>query len=172
MFALIRFFVGLCLLRRTPQELPASHWLFAVLLAASVVAGWLGTVKIFGDAMLALQANLIDAGLVLLLLRGTLQLAGHPARFLQTGTAFFGVSALFSAALVAAESLIGLLDLELLMALAQLIALAWIHVVLGHVLRHAIDKDLWVGILIAMGYTFVAINIVFQIVPPGTLESP
>lgn len=62
-----------------------------------------------------------------------------------------------------------LLAMGELAAVLNLILVIWAHVVLGHVLRHAIQVPLVLGVLVAFVYTLFSLRIVsyyFPIVTP------
>ena len=87
MLALFRFFVELALLRRGPQDLPASPVLLALLAGLNVVVGAANGTDLFGGARAAFGANLLDLLLSMLLLFALLQFKGHLARWQQTAMA-------------------------------------------------------------------------------------
>ncbi|MEJ2575159.1 MAG: hypothetical protein P8106_00370 [Gammaproteobacteria bacterium] len=163
--AILRFFWELCLLRRAPQDLPASTALLASLLAINLVLGTVAMAAQFGGSGTAFLASALDAAVLAGLLYATLSFAGHPRRYVQTLTAMYGVTVLFSAVLVAVQWLAVSLQLEVLAAFASLVLLAWVHVALGHVLRHALEMDLWAGIVIAIGYTVISLILVSTYFP-------
>jgi hypothetical protein len=164
--SLILFFWQMCLLRRAPQDLPASINLLGLLGALNVLVGAVGTVDYFGGPGRALTASVLDTALVSALVYATLAFARHRPRFVQTLTAVFGVGSLFGAALLPVQWLAAGSGLMLLFGLVNLVVLGWIHVVLGHVLRHALEMDLWAGIAIAVGYTVIGLTVVNTYLPP------
>jgi hypothetical protein len=162
--ALIRFFAELCLLRRAPQDLPASDALFRLALAANLLTGLiLGLVT--GQTLLgSLTQGMAELALELGLLYGALHLTRHLGRFIQAGTALLGSGTLIG--LVAffpltlnpngsEESITAALG-----ALLLLVVLAWNLVVTGHILRHTFGIRLGQGIVIAIAYEFLAITLI------------
>jgi hypothetical protein len=164
--ALFQFFWQLGLLRRAPQDLPASTALLGVLLAANLLLGTVVMAAQFGNAGAAFMASLLDAAVVAALLYATLRFSGHPGRFVQTLSAMYGITLMFSAVLALLQWFAVTLNLEVLAAFASLVLLAWVHVALGHVLRHALDMDLWAGIVIAIGFTVISLVLVSTYLPP------
>jgi hypothetical protein len=161
--ALIRFFVELCLLRRAPQDLPASDALLRLTLAANLLTGLvLGLVT--GQPLLSsLIQGIAELALELGLLYGALRLTRHPGRFTQAGTALLGsgtligLFAIFPMALNpngSEES-----DTATLGALLLLVVLVWNLVVTGHIVRHTFGIRLGQGIAIAVAYEFLAITL-------------
>jgi hypothetical protein len=49
--------------------------------------------------------------------------------------------------------------------LVDLIVAVWLHVALGHVLRHALEVPLLAGVLIVLAYTMTAFSVVTRIFP-------
>lgn len=166
MSSLFTFFLQLCLLKRRPQDLPTSYYLLGLLAAVSMIIGALGTVTYFGGAFRALAASLLDTVLIGALVYATLAFAGQKPRFVQTATAIYGVSVVFGLVMLVVHLLSDGLELAPLAAMVNLIALGWIHVVLGHVLRHTLEMDLWAGIVIAVGYTIIGLTLVNTYIPP------
>ncbi len=166
MLTLVRFFWQLCLLRRGPQDLPASLPLLAWLALLNVLIGTTGTLSHFGGASRAFAASVLDTLIVAGLVYATLAFAGHRPRLVQVLTAVYGIGVLFGAAFLPVQLLAGNAEALGLLVLANLVALAWIHVALGHVLRHALELDLWAGIAIAIGYTVIGVIVVNTYLPP------
>lgn len=170
MSSLFTFFLQLCLLKRRPQDLPASYQLLGVLAGASLTISALGTVRYFGGAFRALMASTLDTVLIGALVYATLAFAGHKPRFVQTATAVYGISVLFGLVMLVVQLLAEGLELAPLAAVVNLIALGWIHVALGHVLRNALEMDLWAGIVIAVGFTIIGLTLVNTYIPPVGLS--
>jgi len=166
--ALLQFFWQLGLLRRAPQDLPASTALLGVLLASNLLLGTVMMAAQFGGVGSAFMASALDAGVVAGLLYAALRFSGHPGRFVQTLAAMYGITLMFSALLAVLQWVAVTLNLEVLAAFASLVLLAWVHVALGHVLRHALDMDLWAGIVIAIGFTVISLVLVSAYLPPPT----
>jgi hypothetical protein len=153
---LTEFFLELCLLRRAPQDLPASSALLGVTLAADLLAGMLFGMLAGLSPGLGLAQGLTGIVLMLALLYGALYLVEHTSRFLQSATALLGTSALLE--------LIASLPLGLLppaedgkasggVALLLLALVAWSVMITGHILRHTFDLRLVQGVGIAVIYS-------------------
>lgn len=161
MQALIRFYIELCLLRRAPQDLPASTVLFWAVLAADLAVGLVVGLAAGLPLGPSLGQDLFETGLLLGALYAGLYFTGHPGRFLQAGSALLGASVLISLA-----ALLPLLlnptgseetDAAALGALLLLALLAWSVVVTGHILRHTFAISLAQGAAIAVAFQIVAI---------------
>ena len=166
MLALFQFFVDLAILRRGPQDLPASSALLALLAALSVLIGGINTAAFFGGFGAALGANLFDLMLSLVTLFVLLQFRGHAARWMQTVSAFLGLGVLAGLIMLVVRPLAGLMGAAALAAQIDVLLALWLHVALGSVLRHALGVPLLAGVLIVFAYTLMVLGIVTRIFPP------
>ena len=159
MLALIQFFVELCLLRRGPQDLPASAALVKFLSMVYLGVGVLVGAATGQGLVEALAQTLVDIGILLGLLYGGLRLAGCLPRLLQAAAALLGSGALLSLlVLVPMGMATGGENPEMtgIAALLFLALLAWSIVVTGHILRHTLDLPLVQGAMIAIAYNMLA----------------
>ena len=168
MEALSRFFLELCLLRRAPQDLPASSTLLGLILTLNLVASLLVGLAADLSAPVALGQGVADAFLTLGLLHLALHLTRHPARFLQLATALLGAGALLS--LMAVVPLMLLSGAESrgetsLAGLPLLVLLFWSLLVTGHILRHGFELRLGQGVLIAVAYNLLASTLINALIP-------
>jgi hypothetical protein len=166
MLALFQFFVDLAILRRGPQDLPASSALLALLAALSVLIGGINTAAFFGGFGAALGANLFDLMLSLVTLFVLLQFRGHAARWMQTASAFLGLGVLAGLIMLIVRPLAGLMGAAPFAAQVDVLLALWLHVALGSVLRHALGVPLLAGVLIVFAYTLMVLGIVTRIFPP------
>lgn len=162
MLALIHYFIELCLLRRAPQDLPASLALLQVLSLVYLAVGVLvGAVTGQGPGI-ALAQTLVDIAVLLGLLYAGLRWRGRLPRFLQAASALVGSGALLSLLVLIPLGLApggedaGLTGFAALLFLALL---AWSLVVMGHILRHTLDLPLVQGALIAVAYNLLAYSL-------------
>jgi hypothetical protein len=154
--ALILFFAELCALRRTPQELPASEVLLAVVALAGFVVGLMVGLVAGLPIGSSLFQTFAEIALTLAALFTALRLMGLQARFTQSATALLG-----SGALIGVIALIPLsfnptgseeTDLAALGALLLLVLFVWSVVVTGHILRHTFRISLGQGAAIAVAF--------------------
>ncbi len=167
MFALFRFFIELAMLRRGPQDLPASSALLVLLALLNVLVGSANGMELFGGFGTALGANLLDLLLTVVMLFALLQFKGHLARWQQTASAFFGLGVLAGLLMLVVRPPLELLDVAPFAALLDLILAIWLHVALGSVLRHALGVPLLAGVVIVLSYTVIAFNVIARIFPPA-----
>jgi hypothetical protein len=164
LLAIVYFFLDLALLKRAPQDLPASSVLFALALLARLLGGMLLEATAGGSPWIGLTRTLLDFGLMLAALYGALSLMGLRARFLQAATALLGTETLI--ALMALLPM-GLANPETAetgwLVLAGLLFLGlvfWSVLIAGHILRHAFGIDLMQGVIIAVGFGLLSVVVV------------
>ena len=108
----------------------------------------------------ALAAAMLDAVIALVLLRLVLFFHNHSARFLQAATALFGSSVILGLIALPLQLVIGEGGSESalapLVSLAYLVLLVWVQVVIGHILRHALNVSLTLGIGLALTYSILS----------------
>jgi len=152
--ALVTYFVNLCLLRATPQQLPGSSALFGVVFVIYALVGTVMMTVSGLEPVPALVVSLFALMLMLGALRVGLLLYGHPGRFDQSATAVMG-----------SDSLMTLLVLPLMdsggemgggSALLLLGLVMWSVVILGHILRHTFDLTRGQGFAVAALYWFAS----------------
>src|SRR5487761_623844 len=128
MKAIVRTCWEICLLRQGPQVFPRSWLLFAVMLAAYLVM----------DAVLAAFLAL------------ALGLWQKLERLNQTAIALFGTGTLIMIAAVPVSLAATLPHPASMQYVAEVLIygiLAWSILVTGHVMRHALDSKLFIGII-------------------------
>lgn len=159
MLKLFNFFLDLCLLRRAPQDLPASPQLLVMVIIIAVSIGAVGIADVI-PGIGALAAAMLDAVIVVLLLRLALQLKNVAARFTQTATAVFGSSIILGLIALPMQLAIGDAQsnpsLGAMISLAYLFLLLWVQLVIGHILRHALNVSLPLGIGLALVYSLLS----------------
>jgi hypothetical protein len=98
--ALFGVVVDIVLMRRGPEQLPASTVLLAAVVALSIIeSSFMAFVAPVSVPAAFLQA-LVGAAVLLLWFRAALGIAGKPERFTQTMTGIFGVNVLFTPAML------------------------------------------------------------------------
>jgi hypothetical protein len=143
---LIQLFSQIAVLRRGPQDVPASS-----LLLALTVVGYF-TINFVVNAVLPpldgpwLPRLLLDVAFTLAWYALLLRLARRPERILQTTTAVFGLQAVLSPVLVVSEWLALRYQhdaiWQLPFSLIALVLLVWLIAANGHVVKAALE---WSG---------------------------
>ena len=150
--ALINTAVDLCLLRLRPQDLPASPILFLLATLLNLLVGVLVVV----GSQITLPVAFLESLFAVTLMQGTLYIAlklrHRLIRFNQTATA-----------LMLSGLLLDCLALPLLAwnhrdesgesVLLLMVLMFWGILVMGHILRHAFEMPLNMGISVALLYT-------------------
>lgn len=164
MKALLNSAVELCLLRMAPQDLPASTYLLWLLVSLNLLVGIVTVVDAQFGFFHAFLLNLIALMLMLGLLAMALGVKGKFPRFYQTANAILLVDlliSLFALPLVAWGHSNESTESELLL----LVLFIWSIVVLGHILRHAFEISLNLGIAFALFYNLMAWSLLNHLFP-------
>ena len=152
--------------------MPDSAALMGMLLAVNLPLHTLLTLEVFPEVWRALVAELLDLGLGAGLLFAALQVRGHPGRWRQTYIALLGMGALFGVVALVYRLLALALGLEPLAALLDLLLLFWSLLVMGHILRQALEIPLLLAILIAVAYTMFLLGLLAQLLLPEAAGQP
>jgi hypothetical protein len=156
MSELLRLFTQITLLRRGPQDVPASP----LLLALSILA-YVGVNVVIGG-LLPMQTwpgpILVDTLFMLLWYVALLRLVGRPERTIQTATAVFGVQTLLSPLLVASEWLLRRVEhgsvWQLPVASAGLLLLVWLITANSHVVKAALEWSATASVVLVILQVF------------------
>lgn len=174
LLSLVHFFIDLCLLRRKPQDLPASSALFGIVLLAAVLGGLLLAVTAGVGLAVGLAQTLLDLLLMLGVLHLALKVLGKEPRYRQAATALVGADTLIG--------LVALLPVSLMRPIAAgaeptgdilaavllfLVLVGWGVLVMGHILRHVFDLTLARGVVIAIAFDLFSYTIISATVQGG-----
>ena len=156
MWSLAKAFFEITLHERGPADIPASWFLFCLVLTADIVTS-LGTLLVSPDGNLASTLMLIalSTSTVLLFIWISLSLAGKPQRFLQTATAFFGIDTILTflslPVLWWAQPVAGQ-EPQLGPTLLLAVVLIWLVDVFGYILSRSLAVPYVVGVLLVVAY--------------------
>jgi hypothetical protein len=141
---LIQLFTQIALLRRGPQDLPAS-----LLLLAMTIAGYFGINFLVGGLMPPVKGSpgylviVVDVAFTLAWYVVLLRVAGRSERTLQTTTAVFGFQAVLSPLLIVSDWLMLRFAQDttwnLPIALMWLVILVWVIAANSHVVKAALE---------------------------------
>ena len=172
MKALLLAFFDICRLRKAPQDIPASPQLLALSLTAYALLSCL-LQGLSEPVDLAVSSALLEIAVLMLFVQCLLLLKGRPARWMQTMTALAGAGIILSLialplylfAGVGSAAAPGLnLGLTLLLMLA-----GWGVVVMGHVLRHALETHPALAFMLALVYLILLVYLTLTLLsPPST----
>lgn len=165
MLTVLKSFLALCLLRLRPQDLPAAPVLAGFAALCYVAAGLVMALQHMtpaGAAGLVLLDTALFGFLIWLLLWVRLMMN----RYLQTFTAMLGASAVLEMAalplVIWQQQLVVGDELSTMAVVVSLLLWAWLFwslLVLGHILRHAVDTILPIGVMLALLYMFITFSV-------------
>lgn len=163
MLQLIRAWFEICLLRRAPQDLPASSYLLGVSLCCYGLVSVLVSSQSYTFSM-ALLLTLVDIGLLVIFAWSLLYLQKKTARLNQTLSALAGTG-----------SLMGVIALPLLLTIAPdagadtvaaplqslwLLLLLWNLFIMAHIIRHALSSSFAIGFGISLLYALLNMQVI------------
>lgn len=162
---MIRLFHDICLLRKGPQDVPASGLLLGLVVAANLLMGLALSWPDLGWVEALLQSA---TGALVLggFLWAALMPSGKTPRFLQTAIAAFGCDTFVSAIAfpLLAWSQIDP-DMKGAIGLPLMVLMAWQISVIGHILRHALSVPLIAGLGLALAYTAMSYSLITTLFP-------
>lgn len=168
MLQLIRAWFDICLLRRAPQELPASNYLLGLALCCYAAVSLLVSTQSYEFPRALLLAG-VDLGLLVGFVWLLLYLQGKVARFNQTLSAMAGTG-----------SIMGLVALPLLVMASPetvsgpvpaslvsvwLLLLLWNLFVMAHIIRHALSTTFLVGVGFSILYAVISMQVITTLFP-------
>jgi len=160
--ALVRLFLDICLLKRGPQDIPASPFLFQGMLVTYFAANLILNVISGIDLIPALMSSAAELLLLLLSIWVVLSLAKYRSRFTQTAIAMMGTLLIFSVISVLLyvwlEHAVTEAEKQGLLV-SSVVLWIWTISVGGHIFRHALNTVFFVGFLVS----FVNMSILIEI---------
>ena len=169
---IIQAFLEICLLRKGPQDIPASSLFFGICAGAYALSSLL-LATAYQDLNNAVIVALTDSGLTILITYLLLFTVRRPQRWLQTVTALLGTGTIFSLLAtpvyyaIAAPGMgqsgnpvLGILIWALII---------WNVIVMAHILRHALTVSFPMGILLALTYIFLVSGAIISITPERSI---
>lgn len=158
---LINLFVDISLLRAAPQDLPAASVLISLTLLLNLLTGAIVIAGHFGSLIPAVLAQLMDLGLLALLVWLILSYKKHQGRFTQAITALYGCGVLVNLVAMPIQLMMGddpkVSPVGGLAVLLYIALMIWGLVIVAHVLRHTFATRFGNGMLLSIGY-FMLIN--------------
>jgi len=169
--ALVNPFVQICLLRKGPQDLPASGILLGIALTAHTVASILLS-NLSLDALRALASGLLDSVLLVVLTTALLFAQRHGSRLMQTLTALAGTGAIITLLALPASGWLHGADQSAgeggFALLVLLLLTGWSLAVVGHIFRHALTVPYFFGLILAAVFYWISISVFRTVFPVGT----
>jgi hypothetical protein len=170
----IALFVQIALLRRGPQDLPASRLL--LLLTVCGYAAVSALVNALVSALLPPNAGwppqlAVDVLFTLGWYAALLRLVGRSERFLQTATGVFGLQLVLAPLLIASEWLLRRFGQDttwqLPIAVAGLTLVIWLIAAMGHVVKAALDWSSAASVALVILQIVSGQLLLFAMFPPG-----
>ena len=168
MLLLVKTWLELCLLRKGPQDLPASGFFLGLSLGCYALVSWLVASPSFGITDAALLA-LVDSGMLAAFVVLLLYLQSKTERINQALSALAGSGSLMG---LFALPLVLLVDpgqpaeqVPALLAGVWLLLLIWNLFVMAHIIRHALSSSFAVGLGAAVLYALVSMQVVATLFP-------
>lgn len=170
MLRLLQVYLQICVLRKGPQDLPASKFLLQFCIVLYLVSGSVLLATEMSWLQSLMQAA-TEAGMLGLFLFALLRIFEKSARFVQTATAAYGCGAVMTVltlpVLFWAQSLQQANQNIEMASFLLLGMLAWSFVILGHILRLALDRARFTGMALAFFYMILSYQIMFRVFPPA-----
>jgi hypothetical protein len=160
---LIRTLFDIVLLRKGPEDIPRSWFLFVLILALWLLSALaaLALIEQFDESDFFL--GFFSGTIGILCYAGIVVVSGKSSRLLQTVSAVVGCGALISLAFVAEYVLLLPFLGEAPTGLFANLLLLWSVPVEGHIIGRAIDRHWYIGILMAVA-VFVLQYVVYSVV--------
>jgi hypothetical protein len=164
---LLKLFVDIALLRRSPREVPTAQTFAFVIVglyfAANAVQSWL----LFGPAG-AVTWALVDLGVTAAYYYLILAVGTRRHRYRQTLIAVLGVTLLLMPLSGALNwLLLAYKPLGLLFSVLLLSLLCWYVGIIAHIVRTALDSPLFTGVVVALAYLYVSYMAQRWVMGPG-----
>lgn len=162
---LVKLFWDICRLQKGPQDVPAAHVLFWLLLCAGFIVDLIIAVN-FVDFQHALLLVPADTLALFGVVAGLLVILGYANRIIQTLTALIGTGLIFSLIRLPVMFIVRLVPQNAgLFGFVEIIILVWSLVVIAHILRHALSIHLLLAGALAFGYFMLSYQLVNYLIP-------
>jgi hypothetical protein len=156
-------FFDIAILRKGPQDVPASIWVLRVVLPVYVLINLLISLINEPFSTAALQI-MVDFGFVFAFVWPLLYFAAKLARFRQTLCALLGTDAIISVFAIPAIASLSAQPSGLAV-LFMFILMIWHWLVSAHILRHALDKPWFFSLGLALLYKLILSQVMAVIFP-------
>lgn len=161
MTELLRALRDIIWMRRGPQDVPYSLSWLVILIFANLAVQW-GLAVFSGIEQISITQAVVEESALFSLLYVILMTRGFSNRFVQTATAFQGVTIIFTLLLAPIVVMMSgnpkltepLTPLQSLFGLLTLPIIIWKFAIDAHVFRHALSTTLGRGFLMAVVWLF------------------
>ena len=171
MLRLIFAFVEIALHRRGPDELPASRFLFGVVLVAYLTVAF-ATLHLGAGVTHPILLLIVDTAFSLTFIWSVLKAFDRERRFKQTASALLGTDTLLNVMsmplIVWSKSLEGTGGDSSVVAILFALLAIWSIDISGFVLSRALDRAYFLGVAIMLGYVLLSISLRLSLFPAPT----
>ena len=165
---LFNTFLNMCIFRYKPQDLPQSYDLLMLCLFIYTAINALLAMTT-APFIRALQISVLDTVIIAVITITILKLNRHYERWIKTLMALTGtgcIIGLFALPLFTGAFLLQVSELvQSVILMIYLALLIWNIVIMGHILRHAMETTLGVGIVFALIYLIISSTLISVAVP-------
>lgn len=169
MYELLTLFFDICLLKKGPQDIPFSKWLFHFLIILYTSISFIN-LYLSGDPFLSSVQVTVDLMLILSITWVILFVANKLARYQQTMNALLATATIISFfSLPAMATLIG--QGNVLSLVAMIFFMLWHWVISGHIFSQSLEQPFLFGLGVAFLYilsSFQVMALLFPEVDLGT----
>ncbi|MDX8126986.1 hypothetical protein QLH52_06815 [Methylomonas sp. OY6] len=157
MYQLMVLFFEICIMRKGPQDVPASPWLMRLMFIPYLLVNLL-ILLLDSDWSHALLQIATETVLMIGFCYPLLYFSGKTARFPQTLTALLGSDVVISlCAIPAVASLYT--QISQVAYIAMIALMGWHWLVNGNIFRHALDRPLMFGLALAFLYILISTQV-------------
>ena len=164
MYEFTKLIFSICLLQKGPQDIPYSVLLFRLTVAIYALISFMILI-LSTNWWLAIQQVLIGIVLTLTFTWLILSYTHKISRFYQTATALFGTDAMINFFAVPALASLAIGMTAGFASLVLISLMAWHWLVSGHVFRHALNINLFLGLGVALLYILGSYWIMITVFP-------
>lgn len=160
---ILSLFFEICLFRRNPQDIPASHFLMFASLGALVTLGLaISSLSLpFEDALISTGINLF---VLVIITQLVLILYSKQARFMQTITAMAGagiVISIFAIPVMVMLEYCSRNDINAApVSILWLLLVVWEVMVMAHIIKHALSCHFFLALIVAVLYPWIYFKLV------------
>lgn len=170
MLALIETLFDIIRLRKGPDAIPHSTFLFVIITAMWVIAGAVMTLMTAELDQRDFVIGTLTGIAGLLVYAAIVVLSGKRARLMQAIMAFLGCGALLSLLFVAGNVFLTPFLSKNLSSLIMTLVLLWTVPVEGHIISRTIERHWYVGVVIAVA-VFAFQMILYSAMDPATTSA-
>lgn len=167
---LLSIFLQISLFQQRPDGLPASSFLFAVLLVINLIIG-VANFLIDFDIIQSMLRTMADLVVSLSFVYLMLLAANKASRGLQTMIAMLGVSAILNCLSFPLLLLLPEVRTEIGAVGVVLYAMFFWHIaIMGHIFRHALSVNLPTGLMISFVYVLMTMAVFYSLFPAQPVQ--